>query len=145
MVVELEALELAAAGSRFTVLLSSRYADVNKIRGERIDGTRISAEQIANLIDYGAVAEVHQSRVGLNAREAAAFGRLPAKDVYRVRFTRDGLILDKIYFDVTPAGRAGPDRFVELFNRAARGGTAGNGFEHPVPPSADDWVCRVGR
>jgi hypothetical protein len=129
MVVKLEALDLAAADSRFTALLSSRYADVNKIRGERIDRARISAEQIANLIDHGAVAEVHQSRVRLNACEEVDFGRLPAnygrlpvKDVYRVRFTRDGLILDEIYFDVTPAGRAGPDGFVELFNQAAREG-----------------------
>ncbi len=113
MVVKLEALDLAAADSRFAALLSSRYADVRKIRGERIAGTKISAEQIANLIDYGAFAEVHQSTVGL---------RLPAKDVYLVRFTRDGLILDEIYFDVTPVGRAGPDRFVELFNQAAREG-----------------------
>jgi hypothetical protein len=129
MVVKLEALDLAAADSRFTALLSSRYDDVNKIRGERIVGARISAEQIANLIEHGAVAEVHQSKVGLNAREAADFrrlpanyGRLPAKDVYRVTFTRDGLTLDEIYFDITPAGRAGPDRFVELFNQAAREG-----------------------
>ena len=66
MVVKLQALDLAATGSRFTALLSSRYADVNKIRGKRIAGARISAEQIANLIDHGAVAEVHQSKVGLN-------------------------------------------------------------------------------
>jgi hypothetical protein len=129
MVVKLQALDLAATGSRFTALLSSRYADVNKIRGKRIAGARVSAEQIANLIDHGAVAEVHQSKVGLNAREAdplgrlpANYGLLPAKDVYWMTFTRDELTLDEIYFDVTPAGRAGPDRFVELFNQAAREG-----------------------
>jgi hypothetical protein len=129
MVVKLGALDLAAADSRFTELLSSRYSHVNKIRGERIAGARISAEQIANLIDHGAIAEVHQSKIGLNDVQADAFGRLPAnagllptKDVYQVRFTRDGLILDEIYFDVPPAGSAGPDRFVELFNQAAREG-----------------------
>ncbi len=120
MVVKLEALHLAAADSRFTALLSSRCDDVNEIRGERIVGARISAEQIANLIDHGAVAEVHQSTVALKGREKVDFGCLPVKDVYRVRFTRDGWILDEIYFDVTPAGRA--DRFVELFNQAAREG-----------------------
>jgi hypothetical protein len=129
MVVKLGALDLAAADSRFTELLSSRYSHVNKIRGERIAGARISAEQIANLIDHGAVAEVRQSKIGLNDVEADAFGRLPAndgllptKDVYQVRFTRDGLILDEIYFDVPPAGRARADRFVELFNQATREG-----------------------
>lgn len=37
-------------------------------------------------------------------------------------FTRNGLTLDEIHFDVGPAGRAGPHRLVELFNRAGREG-----------------------
>jgi hypothetical protein len=70
---------------------------VNKIRGERTAGARISAEQISNLIDHGAVAEVNQWQVGLNVSEEAVFrnladnyGRLPVKDVFEVTFTRDG-------------------------------------------------------
>jgi hypothetical protein len=122
MAVKLEVLNFWAAGGRFTALLSSRYPDVNKIRGERIAGREISAEQIANLIDNGAVAEIHVAERGLHPGERAVeYGGL-TMPVLLVRFIHDGVTLDEIYFDVTPAGRSGPDRFVELFNQAAREG-----------------------
>ena len=84
---------------------------MRSVSGKRIVGAEVSAERIATLLDHGVVAEIYAASVGI-----------PAKDVRVVRFTRNGMIFDEIEFDVTPAGRAGPDRFVELFNQAVREG-----------------------
>jgi hypothetical protein len=123
MAVKLDGIHFLAAGGRFREMLTSRYSEVRSFQSKRIAGAEISAEQIARLIDHGCVAEIYASTVGLSDRERDRDrdGRL-TKDVLAVRFKRNGMIFDEIEFNVTPAGRAGPDRFVELFNQAAREG-----------------------
>ena len=141
MAVKLETLAVAAADSRFTQLLSSRYAHVNKIRGERIAGARISAKQIANYIDHGAGAEIHESTVGLNADEETAFrrqpanyGLLPAKEVPGVRFTHDRMLIDEIRFNDTQRRAR---REIASWSRSTRlsaKGITNSGFEHGTVP-----------
>jgi hypothetical protein len=128
MAVELQDIALAAVGGRFAALFSRRDCpEINKIRGGREADSEISAEQIANLLDHRAVAEVRAGTRGLHPGETSDTdterGELPAKHVYLVTFSSDKLEeIDQIYFDAIPVGRWTPDHFVTLFNQAARQG-----------------------